>query len=228
MSYTLGDVMDRAASLLNDTAKSDYTYTAQLPYVGMALDELQEEFEQNNVPTTNSESSVIVLPIGTTDIGFTTTPALPSDLIEIQQIWERLSGSAEPYIPMTRVEFLPHYLDGEIIDVLVFWAWEQQKIKTLGATTARDLKLDYIASLFPTSYDQTTSISIINTKSFLAYRTAALCAEFIGENPTRAQSLNQDAVLAMDRALAIPTKGRQSIAVRRRPFRASYRSRQVW
>ena len=37
-----------AASLQNDTAQSDYTDNAVLPYVNMAMNELQELFEQNN------------------------------------------------------------------------------------------------------------------------------------------------------------------------------------
>lgn len=219
--------MDRAAAFLNDSAKVDYTYAAQLPYLQVAMDEFQEYCEQNNIPTTNEESTAIILPINTLSIGFATTPALPSDLVEIQQIWERLSGSQEDYIPLTRVEFLPHYLENEQINELIYWAWEQQAAVFLGALTARDLKFDYVSSIFPTTVTSGTTLTTLNCKSFLAFRTAALCAEFIGENKTRADSLNQDAVLALDRSLGISSKGRQAIAYRHRPFRAAYRAKMV-
>jgi len=222
MSYALSDVMDQSAVLMNDAAKTDYTYDKQLPYVKMALQELEEEFEQNNVPTTNVESTAIVVPIGAT------TLTLPTNLVEIQQMWERLSGSSDNYLPMTRVEFLPHYLEGQQINELIWWAWIEDSVKYLGCLTARDVKLDYIKSLFPSAVTSGTIINQINTKSFLEYRTAALMSSFAGENPTRAQELNVNALLAMDRALGIPTKGRQAMNTRRRPFRASYRSRQLW
>ena len=46
---TAAQVMDASASMLNDTAKTSYTYVAQIPYLNMALRELQEFFELNNV-----------------------------------------------------------------------------------------------------------------------------------------------------------------------------------
>lgn len=226
MSYALSVVMNSSAALLNDPAKTDYTFAAQLPYLRIALLELQEQFELNNIPVTNETSAGITVDAGVKVIGFNTTPALPSDLIEIQQIWERLDGSSEPFIPMTRFEFLPHYLEGEPVSELIYWSWIKQELRFIGATTDREIKLDYISSLFsPNTADETTIITVINTQTFLTYRNAALCAEFIGENPSRAQALNVDAGMAMDRALGIPTKGKQSIAIRRRPFRAAYRTR---
>lgn len=222
MSYTLGSVMDTAAVLLNDPSKTDYTYVKQLPLARMALQELEEEFEQNNVQTTNVESAVISAVAGATTI------TLPTGLVEIQQMWERLSGTSDPFIPVTKVEFLPHYLEGVQTNDIIWWAFEQDAVKFLPPLTNRDVKLDYIRSLFLATADENTVISVINSKSFLQYRTAALCAEFLGENPTRAQELNQYAVLAMDRALGIPTKGRQAIQTRRRPFRAAYRARTIW
>lgn len=228
MPVLTSEIMDNSAALMNDVAKTQYTYAAQLPYLKIAMDELQEEFELNNIPISNETSAAIIIPIGTVQLGFVTIPALPSDLIEIQQLWERLSGSSDPFVPMTKQEFLPHYLDNIQVDSLVYWNWKNQIINFLGATTIRDVKIDYIGSFFPTLVDSTTSLDLINAKSFLEYRTGALCAEYIAENPTRAISLNGKADLAMARALGIPTKGRQSIPYRRRPFMAAYRRRQNW
>lgn len=220
--------MDRAAVLMNDAAKTDYTYAKQLPVVAIALDELQEEFELNNIPATNEVTATTLIPAGVKEIGFNTVPKLPDDLIEIQQIWEQQTDGSAGFIPMTKTEFLPHYLEDQLTDALVYWAQEGGKVKFLGATNDVQIKFDYIASLFPRVITEDTLVDIINTKSFLSYRTAALLAEFAGENSTRATALNQDAVMALDRALGIPVKGKQSIAIRRRPFRAAYRARQIW
>jgi hypothetical protein len=48
---------------------------------------------------------------------------------------------------------------------------------------------------------------------------------FIGENETRAGSLEMLATQALDRELGIPIKGRQAIVTRRQPFMGSYKGR---
>jgi len=221
---TVADILDTSAVLLNDAAKSQYTYAVQLPYYNMAQRDLEKKMELNNVPITNEVApTTLIVAVGVTALDFTTTPALPSDLIEIQQINERLNGSSEDYLPMTRREFLPPLV--EQIESLLWWTWQNQQVRFLGATTARQLQLQYIANRLPKVTSTATSIALINAQSFLEYRTAALCAEFVGENPTRATSLNGNAAIAMDDFLGISIKGRQAIATRRRPFMAAYKNR---
>jgi len=224
-AITSGSVMDRSALLLNDAAKSIFTYTVQLPYLNMAQDELSETLEQYNVPVTNEKSSILVVTTAMTDIGGATGPALPADLIEVRGSYERLSGSSEDFQIMSRVDFLPPFT--QLTESLIYWTWQQQIMYFLGATTNRDVRLDYLAVVMPplTNTAGTDNITLFNAKSFLAYRTAALCAEFIGENPTRANDLNNFATLALDRFLAINTKGRQATPVRRRPFMAAAKVR---
>ena len=232
-SLTTAQVMNKAASLLNDTAREIFTYAAQLPYLQMAIDELQEAFELNNVPLTMKTSAEIEVDTGTVEINPIegTAPNYPANLVEIEQLWERLQGTDDSYLPMTKRNFLPHYLENIIVPSLVFWSWNDQVIHFLGASTDRDVKLDYIAAKFPDTddLDETSTIGVINARSFLQYRTAGLCAEFIGENQSRAQSLNGFAQLAADRSLGISVKAKQAVVKRRRPFRASFRTQgQIW
>jgi hypothetical protein len=63
---------------------------------------------------------------------------------------------------------------------------------------------------------------LVNAKTALSFRVAGLASEFIGENPTRAESLNSNASNALERALNINIKSEQSIVTRRRPFRSGY------
>lgn len=223
--------MDASASMQNDSAQTVYTYAAQLPYFNMALKELQEHFELNNIPITNRTSAPLDVVAGTTEIGFATSPALPSDLIDIEQLWERIEGT-NPYVPMTKVDFLPHNLEGTLVGPFTWYVWENQTIKVLESLQDNDLKLDYIANLFSliTINDinnHTDTIGIINAASFLQYRTGALVAQFIGENKSRADDLDTFAILGLDRVTGIGTKGRQSITTRRRPFRAGLKSRGI-
>jgi len=130
---TTGSIMDASASLLNDTAKSRFTYTIQLPYLNMALQELQEMFELNEIPTTATTSAALTVVAGLDHIGFVAQGSLvlPDDFIEPQQLWERTTG-INPYIPMHKVDVLPRYMEGTTIPQLMFYTWESQEIRFLG------------------------------------------------------------------------------------------------
>jgi hypothetical protein len=217
------EVFDASASLLNDSALSVFTYPVQLPYLNIALDELQETMEQNNISFTNSVKESVVISAGITSIGGGgLDPTLPVGLVEIRALYERNNGSSENFVQMRQVEFLPN------IDVLtaelIWWTWQEQIIKFIGATGDREVRIEYIKRQLGNMQNEGGMIPILNAKTFLEYRTAGLCALFIGENPERAEQLNGLAVLALDRFLSINTKGKQSFPTRRRPFMAAYRA----
>jgi hypothetical protein len=229
IDLTAGTVMNSSASLLNDTARSVYTYVAQIPYLKIALHELQEYYELNNIPATDQISAVIQVDAGVVEIAYNAAgtaadPKLPDDLIEPQKLWERTRG-IDPYVPMTRVDALPQSMLGVQISQFGIYVWEANEIRFLAAIQNNDIKLEYIRNLFIDPVDETSLINVVNGQTFLEYRTAALCAEFIGENKTRSDDLNVYAGLAVDRSTGIGTKGRQSTITRRRPFRSSYKRR---
>jgi hypothetical protein len=56
-TLTSGTVMNQAAALLNDPSRTVYTYPVQIPYLNQALQELQELFELNNIPVTDTVTS---------------------------------------------------------------------------------------------------------------------------------------------------------------------------
>lgn len=219
-------VMNQMASLMNDTPRTVYTYTNMLPYLQMALDELQEDFELNSISVTEKTSAVIQVDAGITEIVFNGVgvPALPDDMIEPQELWER-NRDIDPFIPMRKREYLPHDLEGAPISIFGYYVWQDQKISFLPSTQDNDIKIDYIKQLFTPLVDENSQINLINAKSFLQYRGAALLAEFIERNIASANSLNANAVLSIDRARGISVKGKQSINTRRRPFRAGFKRR---
>jgi hypothetical protein len=219
-------VMDQTAALLNDPSKTVYTYDVMIPYIGMALQELREEFEQNSIPVTENTSVVITLPVGTDAIYYNGVAplTLPSDMVEPLQLWERESG-IDPYVPMTKRDFLPHFLEGNETGQFGFYVWQSQAIKVLPSNRINDIKIDYIKELFTLPVQQDSQINVINAQTFLEYRTAALISEFIERNITSSDRFNQYALLGMNRVTGIASKGKQNIMTRRRPFRASYKTR---
>lgn len=224
-----GEVMDKAAVLMNDSAKQVYRYDIQIPYLQMALQDLRKKMEENNSPVTNETSVAILVPANVTRVGFTTAwpSRLPADLVEIQELWQRQSG-VNPYTQMTRMDFLPKYLEGVETNFWNIWAWEGNEIRLLPANQDNEIKIDYVRSLFMNVTSENDQLSVINADSYLEFRTAALLAEFVGENPTRAISLNGQAEISWDLMCGIETKGRQEIYTRRRPFRAAWKGRTTY
>jgi hypothetical protein len=237
-AVTAGEVMDRAAALLNDPFKTDYTYAVQLPYLNTAIDEMIEQLEESNSALTNKTMlnfNAITMEIGQSIITQPESPILPHypiDLVEIQEVGERLwhgpaAGVAQPFTRMNKVEFIHN---APAAANFGFWSWEDQAIRfnPNGATTRREIQLKYISYTFPLAIDETTPLGIINCRSFLSYKTAALLAQFVGENEERAAILNDEANKALERRLAISNKSRQQMMTRHRPFRASYKLRGGW
>lgn len=227
---TAGDVMDAAASAMNDTAKTQYGYTVQIPYLNMALRELQEFFELNNIPVTDKKSALINVPAGNTEIGYepavpvVDTPYLPDDFIEPKLLWERNEG-INPYIPMTKVDFLPETLVGVQTSQFGIFVWADQKIQFLASVQDNDIKMDYISSLFTAVTASSDVLNILNSLSFLSNRVAGLLCEMISRDFTGADKHNNNAGLGLDRVIGIGTKGRQAITTRHRPFRSNYKRR---
>lgn len=224
------EIITAVAGLMNDSAQKYYTNPICLPFLNLALDELQELYELNGIPQTNETSSVITLKAGIDRLGMDTTPALPSDFIELQQLWESPAGINEWTIVDKR-EFLPHYLeDNTQISQFLIFTWQHGRIRVIAANQDNDLKLDYICNMFNTPIligNINVNLPYTNIKTYLEYKTAALCAMFDAENPTRATALDSLAGTALSRALGIPIKGMQSIVTRRRPFRYSFKHRGI-
>jgi hypothetical protein len=221
---TAGTVMDASAGHLNDINKSLYTYAVQIPYLRTALHELEEEFQLNEIPVVDTESTVIGIDAGVSVLAFNSTPALPADLVEPIKLWESARGT-NLFVPMTPSRAYPIDLTGISTNELGLWVWENQQIKFIPANANNDVRIEYRRNLFANIVDENSSINIINAQTYLEYRNAALCARFIGEDVERSNELNGYAGQALDRALGISVKTRQNTAVRRRPFRRGYKRR---
>lgn len=219
------------ASAMNDSAQRFYNNANTLPYLNMALDILQEIYELNDIPvTTETSSAPITIKAGVGRLGFDTTPAFPSDLIEIKQLWESTSGLSQ-WTPMIKKDTIPHYLeDNTTISMFLIWCLEGGRVILIPSNQDNDLKIDYVGKLFNTPIqikDINVNLPFTNIKTYLEFQTAALCNTFVARNPTQAQILGSLAQDALSRALGIPIKGMQSVVTRRRPFRHSFKHRGV-
>ena len=226
-STTAAEIMDRSAVLMNDPAKTDYTYDVLLPFLQIAYDELMEFLGDSQNSPTSATSFPIFCGIGTKGLfpfNLGEASSYPEDLVEIQSIGERLHGTNGPFIPLVRVEH------AEISDYTAefrYFSWESQVVRfnPRGVSTNREVQLHYIRSLSAITFNTSILVTTISSRSFLAYKTASLASMFIGENPERAAILENQAQLSIERLESIENKGRQQIMTRHRPFRAAWKAR---
>lgn len=222
---TAGQIMELAAALLNDTERQIYTDTALLPYLKIALKDLREQFELSSIPVTSSTSTILTVPVATTEITFSSTPALPTDLVSISELWES-DNDERGFSPMSLRSFIPASLNTPV-GMFQIYAWNSNTLKLPSSSMIRYLKMDYIKQLFNTTITADSILGLINGESYLQYRTAGLAAFYIGENKSRSDDLNGEATLAFDRATGIENQAQQGTGVRRRPFRSAYKSRSM-
>lgn len=200
------EIMDSTAAVLNDADKTVYGYDTQLPYLKLALQELQEVFELNSLPITEHSSAAIPVKAGVTDLEFNTTTGtrLPDNLLEIQGIWEWTNSF---WSPVSRSSYV----------------WKGSKLYLQASNIDREVKIDYIGSLFPKFLRADTIIPVQNGFGYLSYKAAELIADMIEHNDARAQTNGSRAFASLDRINGITVKAKQNIMTRRRPFRAAYR-----
>ena len=127
---------------------------------------------------------------------------LPSDVIAIERIWERATGTTNLFVPMVQPQFgLPSCLQGPCLSI---WEWRQQRINMVGATQTRDLRLRYYCALpqfFSSTLDfASTYVPIIDCTDAVAYMTAYKYAMMLGSPNTKdiqAQALEEMRQLKM-------------------------------
>lgn len=225
---TAAQVMDGAAARLNDVARAVFTYAVQIPYLNIALKELQEIYEENNVPVTDETSAIIYVPAasaGIVEIGYTGVAGriLPPDLIEIKVAWQSIRNLNQ-FTQFKPVDYLPQWNLTAQISGFNCYQWADQKLRLIAANADNDIKLEYIKSLFAIVTASGDALNITNGFSFLMNRTASIIAKDVEENQERSDKLYGDALAGLDRSLTITTKGRQKIQTRRLPFRAGFKT----
>ena len=223
---TVANILERAAFFLNDTNRYLFTDEKLLPAFNIALDDLKEEFEDYGISLANQTSSAITITAGETEIGGPNGPALPNDFMVAINLYERSSGTEQDFLKMRKVDFLPK--TEVLTGFLIYWTYQNQIIKFLGATADVEVKMDYVANRLVDADTPEAIVVVKNAKSYLSYRTAALAARYSGENETRADSLDGEARRSIDQLLNLDIKQKQNQVTRRLPFRAGFKSRGYW
>jgi hypothetical protein len=210
MALLASEVMDRSRAVLNDVAKDLYTDTVLLPYLQIANDDLSDELVDNGATVPKEVSVDLILPVGSK------SPVLPADFIVPIEVFEKNSGETDDYYRFMRQrDFLPNGLPGNELGV---WSWREQTINTQGSTQGKSLRVRYYR-LIASMAGVNSNVELAHALNYLAYHTAALAAEHIGQNRTKAIDLESQAMIKLGKLLKKEVKQNQARVFRRRPFK---------
>lgn len=107
---------------------------------------------------------------------------LPGDMLYPTQLWERQTGTNNPFVKMTPVsDGLPACGQGPYLGV---WEWRNNNINFTGATQNVDIRMRYYSSL-PQFFSQTldfnsTYVPVLDCTDAVAYKTAVKYARMLG------------------------------------------------
>jgi hypothetical protein len=224
----VADLGEAVRAKLNDTGSQLYNDAVLLPHFQSAWMILQSKMRSNGIPVTRDSGVVITIPAGGKGLSFASIapyPTLPPDLINIIEVHEK--GPTEDdsfYVRMDDYTFLPDIPVGQN---LRYYAWAEGRLEFLGATEDRMIRIRYLKYLQEIT-SSNSSITVPGTEDFLIHKVGALAARYIGQNATRANELEMEAVRARDDFMNTEAKGKQGDPVQRRPYgftRRQYRWR---
>jgi hypothetical protein len=216
MAVLASDIMDGAAIILNDSAKSLYSYATQLPYLKKANQELEQELIIIGAPVQRTKSATISV------LANAKTLTLPSDFLIPLTLKERNSGSSDPWTDMVEKAFLP---DNAIPDNLLrVWQFANNNINFVGSIINRDVLLNYDRMLAVIN-SQNSAEDFYLSSVYLSARTAELCARYIGMNKTMADQIRDDDVAAArDNLMRVFVLQSQGTSTRRPKFSTTRRN----
>lgn len=242
--------MNRARAYVNDAFRGGkgriLTDTAPftLEYLNGALEELQDVLGNNGVITLTVDN-IILGPIGPLPapdpavqifIGYTgyfdgyvmhNLPVLPSNIVGVKQVWERVVGSGLPFKPMGEPQGpLPSILQGPWLNL---WEYRQDSIFMTGSTQTEELRIRGEIRLGSITDPNT----LVDTQIGILASTNAL-AKFVAYNYASARG-SPGAVMAATDALKFQkyivkryTRLKQSINYERMPYGDAGDRRRIW
>ena len=168
---TAEQVMNRARAFVNDAFQggAGRILTDRAPftveYLNSALEELAQRIRNRGVISLEYDnwilSPIAALPAPNPAVqiyvsfdGFYdgykmhALPALPGNLLQVLEVWERQTGSGLPFQPMKQVRPLSSANQGPYFRE---WEFRQDRINLRGSTITEDLRIRFTAALQPIS-----------------------------------------------------------------------------
>jgi len=219
------DVMeDQAGDILTDDWPATWTYLNQAKRL------VEHELASNGVEFNVKEYTLFnITPAGTVDpttqvnisqsgyydgVNNHASPNLPGDLIIPLRLWERFSGTQNPYIQITPAI---DGLDGFLLQTQYFrfWDWRTDAIWMPGASMTNDIRMRYV-SYSPELTGPTSVVPFRRSAMAIAFMTAWCFTNPRGN--AQAGTLMDMASKEIDQIVASSTRKRQRRGVQKRAY----------
>lgn len=208
-----GTVLARAAAHLNDVNQLEYTSTVLLPFLNMAIDELEEEMAVFELSPMVRDSILILVPAGSTEL-----PQIPVDFVEAINLTERAQGSQADWGLVGETFIVNRNLANNPSDSIIQWSARDKEIFINPPGSDREVILDYIGG-FTEATGTGTVLDIEKSRRFLALVTARNAARDLGNSTSKAGTYESDISRARDRLVRKLQKDSQGIlGARRLPY----------
>jgi len=208
------EVMDEAASLMNDTGKLTWGYTQLMPYLQRAYRTLELNMFLNGVRSLKEVSAIIPVDPMSAEI------VLPQDFVQPISVAERSAGTNDGFVTVLETDWdLAPQSDG-----ICFWNWREDTLKISAPKQAREVFLRYRKGL-STLVGENSNITIPMSKSYLSAKTAANASAFGAANMERAAVLNTEANDCLGMLINSEIRNQQGNKFRRKPYGYSRRAR---
>lgn len=213
---TVGDVIARAQSLLNDENGTLWTATRLLPHVKNAYAWLFTQIARWTEVPTKTVSGPLTYAANTEDL----TSILPADLwLPLKLEFRKDTG--EEWQTLDRRDSLPSR-ETTNMDRVIEWEWRFRTIFVNKGTAGGLLRIHY-ESLLPDLIDSTSALLMDNALEALAYYAAADAYQRRGQDQQAARMLGAvepptGARGTLDAITTILVKNEQLVARRGKPF----------
>ena len=214
------EIMDEAALWLNDSAKTTFSYTVQIPWMKAAINSLSEDSTKNSLKLTKKIQASTVVNANTATI------TLPSDALIPVKLEERLNGSTFPFSDMHEYLELPAGIASK--ESLDEWAFQGTLLNSvpvidiIAASTAREVRITYQRFIpysgLTSSTDFTTDLGW-NAKRVLSLLTAKLITMFVLKDDKRLKYLDGEYGKAIDAYVKLWVKEAQGTPIRKPKYR---------
>lgn len=210
---TAGDVMDRAAALLNDSAKSIYTYTVQIPFLKQVLKTFEGECYDLGLPKVYKWSGDLTVTAGQTDLD-----TAPSDLQIPVLLYEKTPGQTDDYYTIMHGP-APLPPRAAISETLGEWDYIEDAVAFIACANTRSVKMYYQKTIANIS-DQSSTVFTGDSGSLelLALWLARDLAIIIGGSDKRGNNLEVMRQKLFDVYIGPKLGIKQAMPVRRIPY----------
>lgn len=214
---TYRNVVDNVRALLIDPDGTLFKDDAILGFINLAERKTFCRLAMSDYELTNTFVDLNFNSANITALDWTTTPALPDDLIVPQKMWEGDLGATDENLQVMNYD---ERLDWRSQDIrLLEWTWQGGQLRMIGSTTTRRVRIEY--ARYPAKVSNlASSLTLPASADALTFGVAYYAAMSRG-SLEQAAAVKQDWIDAILDLVNVSVKAHQEVGSRRKSYSAN-------